>query len=134
MRPLAGRAAKALLAGLALLAGMAAAEPVRAQRAGCGLGLALERLAEADRRLAEPPTTLVAGRATGGEVESQLQTAATELAGCGCRQAAASAAEAAGLLEQAGAEASLLRLRATLDRARFSARLARERLGRQGCS
>ncbi len=126
MRPMAGPATV-----LALLACMI---PVRAQRAGCGLGLALERLAEADRRLAEPPTALVAGRAAGAEAGSQLQAAATGLAGCGCRRAAASATEAAGLAEQAGAEASLGRLRAALDRARFSVGLVRERLGRQGCS
>jgi hypothetical protein len=120
-------------AALALLA-LLAAPPALAQRGGCGLGAGLDALREAERGLAVPPASLTAGREEAAAMAARLHGAAASLAGCGCRQAALHAAEAAGLAEQAGSEASLERLRRSLDRARFSAGLARGRLDRQGCS
>ena len=120
-------------AALALLALLAAA-PALAQRGGCGLGVGLDSLREAERGLAAPPTSLTSGREEAAATAARLHGAAASLAGCGCRQAALHASEAAGLAEQAGSEASLERLRRSLDRARFSVGLARGRLDRQGCS
>lgn len=117
-----------------VLAAVLLISPALAQRAGCGFGSALERLGEADRMLAAVPESLPAGRTAGTAAGSSLRQATATLAGCGCHQAADHATEAAGLAEQATAEANLARVRGALDRARFSLRLARERLGRQGCS
>lgn len=124
----------ALLAVAGSLVVPLGAPPALAQRARCDFGSALEGLAEADRALATAPLSLTAGRAAGAAAGPGLRRAAAILEGCGCRQAAGHAAEALGLTEQAAAEAGLDRLRAALDRARFLAGLARERLGRQGCS
>lgn len=118
----------------AMLAAVLLISPVSAQRAGCGFGTALVGLGEADQVLAAVPESLPAGRAAGAAASSGLQQATATLAGCGCHQAADHATEAAGLAEQATAGDSLPQVRGALDRARFSLRLARERLGRQGCS
>jgi hypothetical protein len=109
------------------------AAPAAAQRPGCGFGLGLEALGQAQRSLGSEPGSLSAGRATASAATGALAEAAGRLAGCGCAQAAADAREAAGLAEQATAEPALERLRRLLDRAGFSARLARERLERRGC-
>lgn len=122
----------ACLVLLALLVAL----PARAQRSHCGLGLGLEGLAAADRMLAEAADapSLIAGREAAGAIAARLREAADRLSGCGCHQAAAGTAEAAGLADQASSEASLTRLRARLERARFSLDLVRNRLDRSGCS
>ena len=105
-----------------------------AQRGGCGLGAGLEGMRAAARALAEPPRpSLVAGRELADATAARLREAAAVLEGCGCRQAAAGLGEAAGLAEEARAEAGLDGLRRRLDRAGFSLRLVQERLDRQGC-
>ena len=108
--------------------------PAAAQRSGCGFGEGLAALRVADPILARLAEALSAGREAGAAAAERLRAARTVLAGCGCRRAASDAGEAAMLAEQAGGEASLPRLAATLERARFSLRLARERLDRAGCS
>jgi len=122
----------ACLALLALLAAL----PAQAQRSRCGFGLGLEGLRTADRMLAEAAasSSLTAGREAAGAIAARLHEVAGRLSGCGCHQAADHAAEAAGLADQAGNEAGIARLRRSLDRARFSLTLARERLDRAGCS
>ncbi|WP_135468814.1 hypothetical protein [Crenalkalicoccus roseus] len=124
----AGRAAAALLLLLAW--------PAAAQRGGCGFGEGLAALAAAERALRGAPElpSLSAGRALAAEAGERLRAGAGILAGCGCARAAEEAAEAALLAEQAGSEVELARLRATLDRARFSLSLARQRLDRTGCA
>jgi hypothetical protein len=109
------------------------AAPAAAQRPGCGFGLGLEALGQAQRSLGTVPGSLSEGRATAGAAAGALGEAAGRLTGCGCVQAAQDAREAAGLAEQATGETALDRLRRLLDRAGFSARLARERLERRGC-
>ncbi len=121
------------VASLALLL-MLAATPCSAQRGGCGLGLGLAALAEAEHLLAAPSPGLEAGRDQAAQASAQLHEARLSLQGCGCRRVAEQAGEAAGLAEQARSQASVADLRRSLDRARFSLRLARERAGRDGCS
>ena len=120
---------------LALLLLLMAA-PAQAQFSGCGMGLGLEALRAAERPLREGMTadSLSAGRRLGGAAADRLTEAATQLEGCGCRQAAGHLRDAAGLAEEVRAGSSLERLRRVLDRAAFSAGLARERLDRRGCS
>ena len=112
------------------------AMPAQAQRSGCGMGLGLEALRVAERPLRDglAAGSLSAGRMLGGAAADRLAEAAAQLEGCGCRQVAAHLRDAAGLAEEVRAEASLERLRRVLDRAAFSAGLARERLDRHGCS
>lgn len=119
-----------------LLALLLLAAPTAAQRGGCGMGMGLESLRAAERPLRDGAgaTSLPTGRDAGGAAAERLAEAASRLAGCGCRQVAAHLQDAAGLAEETRAEASLERLRLVLGRAQFSARLARERLDRQGCS
>ncbi len=116
---------------LLLLAG-----PAAAQRGGCGLGLGLEalRAAEAPLRTGAEAPSLLAGREAAGQAADRLGEAAQRLAGCGCAQAAGLAGEAAGLAEGLRGAAELAQIRRGLDRARFSARLARERMEGRGCS
>ncbi len=132
------RAGRRTAAAALLLGAAAAADAARAQRAGCGLGLGLEAMRAADRTLAQAPRipSLAAGRATAAAAADRLHGAAAALSscGCGCARAAADAEEAAALADAAGSEASVARVAAALDRARFSLRLARERLDRDGCS
>ncbi|WP_043337494.1 hypothetical protein [Belnapia moabensis] len=112
------------------------AGPAAAQRGGCGMGLGLEALRGAEEALragAEAPS-LLAGREAAGQAADRLAEAAGRLAGCGCARAAGEAQEAAGLAEGLRGAAELAGIRRGMDRARFSARLARERLDRQGCS
>ncbi|GGC34495.1 hypothetical protein GCM10011504_11090 [Siccirubricoccus deserti] len=109
------------------------AAPAAAQRPGCGFGLGLEALGQAQRSLGSPAGSLSEGRVMAGAAAGALGEAAGRFAGCGCTQAAGDAREAAGLAEQATAEPALERLRRLLDRAGFSARLVHERLERRGC-
>lgn len=120
----------------AVLVFLVLAMPVQAQRSGCGMGAGLEALRAAERPLREGmgAGSLSAGRDLGGVAADRLTEAAVRLEGCGCRQVAEHLREAAGLAEEVRAEASLERLRRVLDRAAFSAGLARERLDRRGCS
>ena len=124
-------AVRPLLALLLLLAG-----PAAAQRGGCGMGLGLDALRGAERSLRAGATagSLSAGREAGAAAADRLAEAAGLLGGCGCLQVTGHLRDAAGLAEESRAEASLDRLRRTLDRSLFSARLARDRLDRQGCS
>lgn len=124
------RAAAALALGLAF----ALSAPAAAQRPRCGFGEALAALRAAGAGLARPVEGLGSGRAQAAAVHDALRTAREGLAGCGCRRAAEDAGEAAMLAEQGAAEHSAARIAAVLDRAAFSARLARERLDREGCS
>ncbi len=119
-----------------LLALLLAATPAAAQRGGCGFGLGLDALRTAGSALRDGMAagSMAAGRAAAEAAAGQLADAATRLDGCGCDQAAGHARDAARLAEEAGAAASLDHIRRTLDRAGFSAGLARERLERQGCS
>lgn len=120
----------------ALLLFLLMAMPAQAQRSGCGMGLGLEALRAAERPLREGMSagSISAGRTLGGTAADRLADAAAQLEGCGCRQVAGHLRDAAGLAEEVRAEASLDRLRRVLDRADFSAGLARERLDRRGCS
>ncbi|MBL6454975.1 hypothetical protein JMJ55_06545 [Belnapia sp. T6] len=119
-----------------LLILLLAAMPAAAQRGGCGLGLGIEALrgAEAPLRAGAEAPSLLAGREAAGQAADRLTEAAAWLTGCRCAQAAGQAREAAGLAEELRGAAELERIRRGMDRARFSARLARERLDRQGCS
>ncbi len=119
------------LALLLLLAG-----PAAAQRSGCGMGLVLEALrgAEGTLRAGVAAPSLLEGRAAAAQAAEALGEAAGRLGGCGCGQAAGHAQEAAGLAEAARGGDSLEGIRRGLERAQFSARLARERLDRRGCS
>lgn len=110
------------------------ASPAFAQWPRCGFGEGLAALREAERALAAPVTGLAAGREAAAAIHDHLRGAATVLADCACRRAAEDTAEAATLAETATAEHSAARIAAALERARFSLRLARERLGREGCS
>ncbi len=112
------------------------AGPAAAQRSGCGMGLGLEALrgAEAALRAGVAAPSLLGGRAAAAEAAGALREAAGRLGQCGCGQAAGHAQEAEGLAEAARAGDSLDAVRRGLDRAQFSARLARERLDRRGCS
>lgn len=137
MRP--GRAAAlAALLALSLPAALAPllalAPPAAAQRPRCGFGAALAALGTAERTMARPVEGLSAGRAQAGAAAAALGEAMAGLQGCGCRRAAEDAADAALLAEAATAEASAPAVAARLDRAGFSVRLARERLGREGCA
>jgi hypothetical protein len=116
---------------LLLLAG-----PAAAQRSGCGMGLGLDALrgAEGVLRAGVAAPSLLEGRAAAAEAAQSLGEAAGRLGGCGCGEAAGHAQEAAALAEAARGADSLDGVRRGLDRARFSARLARERLDRRGCS
>ena len=84
--------------------------------------------------LAAPVAGLAAGRDAATAAHDHLRAATTILADCACRRAAEDAGEAAMLAETATAEHSAARIAAALERARFSLRLAQERLGREGCS
>ncbi len=119
-----------------LLILLLAAVPAAAQRSGCGMGLGLEAMrgAEAPLRAGATATSLLAGREAARQAAGQLAEASRHLAGCGCRQAAEHLGEAARLAEEGEGAAEVERIRRGLDRAGFSARLARERLDRQGCS
>ena len=110
--------------------------PALAQRSRCGFGAALEAVRAADRVLAGGARldSLAAGREAAASATERLREAAMVFVGCGCRRAAPEAAEAAAIAEQAVSEASVARIRAMLDRARFSLGLLRERLGRSGCA
>ena len=118
-----------LLALLLLLA-----SPAWAQRGGCGLGEGLAGLASAEEMLAAPSPGLEAGRDQAAQASAGLYQAQATLLRCGCRRLAEPVAEAAGLADQARSQASMADLRRSLDRARFSLRLAREKAGRDGCS
>lgn len=124
----AGRLALPLL--LALVPGAAA------QRPGCDYGAALADLAAADRAQAAAPgwRDLAAAREGAAGMAARLRAAEATLAGCGCALAAGAAGEAAAVAEAAGSESGLPGIRARLDRAGFSLRLARERLAGRGCS
>lgn len=113
-----------------------AAVPAAAQRGGCGFGLGLDALRGADQplRAGADAGSLLAGREAAAAAADRLAEAVTRLEGCGCGQAAGHVRDAAGLAEEARGAASLDRIRHGLDRARFSTRLARERMDRQGCS
>jgi hypothetical protein len=110
------------------------ATPAQAQRGGCGLGLGLQGLDSAEHRLATPAASLLEARDLASAVAAELYAAARQLAGCGCRRLAEQAEEAARTAEQAASESSVIALRRSLDRARFSVELARQRAGRDGCS
>jgi hypothetical protein len=124
--------APALALGLAaaVLGAMGAA----AQRPRCGFGEALAALGAAEPLLARPPAGLSTGREQAMAAADRLRAAAVVLQGCACRRAAEDAAEAASLAEAAGLGDSAARIGAMLERAGFSVRLVRERLGGQGCS
>ncbi len=109
------------------------AAPAQAQRGGCGLVAALGVLDSTDQALAQPPQSLAGARALATTAGADLHQAATSLRGCGCPALAEQATEAAALAEQGMAAASVTEASRTLDRARFSLRLARERAGREGC-
>jgi hypothetical protein len=104
-----------------------------AQRGGCGLGNGLHGLEAAERSLAVSMTSLPEGRDQAAQASGQLHEATRWLSGCGCRRLAEQAQEAAGIAEQGMSESSIAALRRTLDRARFSLSLARERAEREGC-
>jgi hypothetical protein len=120
--------ALALALLLALPAGAAA------QRPRCGYGEALAALRGAEAGVARPVTGLSEGRAQAASVQEGLRGAVEVLAGCGCRRAAADAADAALLAEAAAQEGSAQAIAVRLQRAGFSLRLVRERLAGQGCS
>jgi hypothetical protein len=121
-----------------VLIGLAA--PAAAQRPRCGFGEGLEALRMADQALAaalarQPPAAgLLAGREALQDAADRLRAAEARLAGCGCPRAAADAGDAATAAEQGQGEAGVPRQAAAMDRARFSIRLARERLDRAGCA
>ncbi len=105
-----------------------------AQRGGCGLGLGLQAMTQADGMLAAPVAGLGEGRAQAATVVTELAEAQGRLQGCGCRRVAEQVAEASGIAEAARAAADVPALRATLARARYALGLARERAGRDGCA
>lgn len=123
-----GAARAACLLLLALPANAAA------QRPRCGYGEALSALRDAAAAAAVPVTGLADGRDRAGSVHADLRTATEVLQGCGCRRAAADTADAALLAETAAHQPSAAAIAQGLERAGFSLRLARERLGREGCS
>ncbi|WP_149541064.1 hypothetical protein [Siccirubricoccus phaeus] len=110
------------------------AGPAAAQRPGCGFGEGLAALREAEARLHAPITGLLVGREAAAAAGRSLGLAAARFSGCGCPRAAEAAGEAGQLAEAAAGAAEVARLQPLLDRAGFSARLAREGLGRRGCS
>jgi hypothetical protein len=124
-------------AALVLAALLGVPQPAAAQRSRCGFGAALEALRDAGETLAAAaaaPASLADGRERASLAAGRLRRGEEGLAGCGCRRAAAEAAEAATLAEQALSEASVRDLAATLGHARFRLSLVRERLGREGCA
>ena len=104
------------------------------QRPRCGYGEALSALRNAEAAVMRPVTGLANGRDLAGGVHADLRTATAVLQGCGCQRAAQDAADATLLAETAAQQGSAQAIAAGLGRAGFSMRMARERLGREGCS
>ena len=118
----------------ALLLLLVLAAPAWAQRGGCGLGLGLQAMASAGQVLDAPVAGLGAGREQAAAAVQALGEAQARLLGCGCRRVAEQVLEAGGIAEAARASADVPALRRGLDRARYALGLARERVGRDGCS
>jgi hypothetical protein len=110
------------------------AAPAWAQRGGCGLGLGLQAMAQADQVLAAEVAGLGAGREQAASAVQALGEAQARLLGCGCRRVADQVAEAGGIAEATRSSADVPALRRGVDRARYALGLARERVGRDGCS
>jgi hypothetical protein len=101
--------------------------------ARCDFGAGAEALREAARLTAQPISGLLEGRARGEVVAARLRGAVPVFLGCGCPRLAEFTAEAAGLAAALPGEASMARLVATMEQARFRISLAEQHLGRQGC-
>ena len=107
--------------------------PASAQRPRCDFGTGVEALRDAQSRLAAPVAGLLAGREAGLTIAAVLDTARDRFVGCACPRLAEQVDEAARLAEQAGYEASAVRIAQTFAQAGFRTRLARQLLDGVGC-
>lgn len=109
------------------------ASPAVGQRPFCDFGIGVAALREAQARLAAPVTGLVSGREEGLAVAALLDTARERFNACGCSRLAEWVNEAARLAEQAGYEASAMRIAGTFRQAGFRAQQARQAMDGTGC-